>query len=58
LLCLAAPAKKVEPKVEEKARKRVKKDKDAPKKPMPPFFCYQKHRRANLMAENPSAGNT
>jgi len=30
--------KQVEPKSENK--KRVKKDKDAPKKPMSPFFCY------------------
>ena len=35
-MCLAAPAKKAEPKVEVKGqKKRVKKDKDAPKKPMP-----------------------
>ena len=51
-MCLAAPAKKAEPKVEVKAqKKRVKKDKDAPKKPMPPFFCYQKSRRENLKKE-------
>ena len=58
-MCLAAPAKKLEPKVEVKPqKKRVKKDKDAPKKPMPPFFCYQKGRRDNLKAENPTADNT
>ena len=59
MVCLAAPAKKVEPKVEVKAqKKRVKKDKDAPKKPMPPFFCYQKSRRENLKKEKPDADNT
>ena len=58
-MCLAAPVKKEEPKPEVKAqKKRVKKDKDAPKKPMPPFFCYQKGRRENLKAENPTADNT
>lgn len=58
-LCLAAPAKKAETKVVEKVqKKRVKKDKDAPKKPMPPFFCYQKGRRENLKTEKPSADNT
>lgn len=39
-------------------KKRVKKDKDAPKKPMPPFFCYQKSRRDNLKKEVPTADNT
>ena len=58
-MCLAAPPKKAEPKVEEKQpKKRVKKDKDAPKKPMPPFFCYQQARRAGLKTEKPTAGNT
>ena len=58
-MCLAASAKKAEPKVEVKAqKKRVKKDKDAPKKPMPPFFCYQKQRRDQLKAERPTADNT
>ena len=58
-MCPAAPVKKPEPKVEEKGpKKRVKKDKDAPKKPIPPFFCYQKARRDKLKEENPSAGNT
>ena len=58
-MCLAAPVKKPEPKVEEKGpKKRVKKDKDAPKKPIPPFFCYQKARRDKLKEENPTAGNT
>ena len=55
---VAAPAKKVEPKVEAKPqKKRVKKDKAAPKKPMPPFFCYQKARRDTLKTENPKAEN-
>ena len=59
LVCLAAPAKKAEPKVEAKGqKKRVKKDKDAPKKPMPPFFCYQKLRRDILKGEKPTADNT
>lgn len=58
MVCLAAPVKKAEPKVEEKPKKRVKKDKDAPKKPMPPFFCYQKSRRDQLKAENPTWDNT
>ena len=59
LTCTAAPAKKAEPKVVEKVqKKRVKKDKDAPKKPMPPFFCYQKGRREGLKTENPTADNT
>lgn len=58
-MCLAVTSKKVEPKVEVKAqKKRVKKDKDAPKKPMPPFFCYQKQRRDILKAEKPTADNT
>ena len=58
MVCLAAPVKKVEPKVAEKPQKRrVKKDKDAPKKPMPPFFCYQKNRRDNLKNENPTWDN-
>ena len=58
-MCLVAPAKKAEPKVEVKPqKKRVKKDKDAPKKPMPPFFCYQKQRRDQLKAERPTADNT
>lgn len=58
LVCLVAPVKKIEPKDEEKPQKRrVKKDKDAPKKPMPPFFCYQKNRRDNLKNENPTWDN-
>lgn len=57
-MCLAAPVKKVEPKVEVKApKKRVKKDENAPKKAMPPFFCYQGARRAGLKAEKPEAAN-
>ena len=41
------------PIVEEKSKvkKRVKRDKDAPKKPMAPFFCYQAQRRPQLKAE-------
>ena len=58
-MSLEKPAKKVEPVVEVKQhKKRVKKDKDAPKKPMPPFFCYQKSRRDNLKVEMPNADNT
>ena len=38
---LGAPKKSETPKDEEKTqKKRVKKDPNAPKKPMPPFFCY------------------
>ena len=38
---LAATKKGDPPKEEEKSqKKRVKKDPNAPKKPMPPFFCY------------------
>ena len=39
-------------------KKRVKKDKDAPKKPMSPFFCYQAVRRATLKTEQPTLNNT
>ena len=39
-------------------KKRVKKDKDAPKKPMSPFFCYQSIRRPKLKAEQPTLENT
>lgn len=39
-------------------KKRVKKDKDAPKKPMSPFFCYQHIRRPVLKAEQPALENT
>jgi hypothetical protein len=39
-------------------KKRVKKDKNAPKKPMSPFFCYQAVRRAALKAEQPTLNNT
>ena len=41
-----------------KQKKRVKKDKNAPKKPMSPFFCYQAVRRATLKAEQPTLNNT
>ena len=38
---LGTPKKSETPKDEEKTqKKRVKKDPNAPKKPMPPFFCY------------------
>ena len=33
------------------------KDKDAPKKPMGAFFCYQKTRRDALLKENPKLDN-
>lgn len=40
-------------KVEEKGKpKKGKKDKDAPKKPIPAFFCYQQGRRDVLKKEN------
>lgn len=39
-------------------KKRVKRDKDAPKKPMAPFFCYQAKRRPQLKTEQPSLKNT
>lgn len=58
MVCLAAPVKKEAPKEDKKVIKRVKKDKDAPKKPMPPFFCYQQTRREKLKAENPTWANT
>jgi hypothetical protein len=41
----------------EKPKKRVKKDKDAPKKPMSPFFCYQAERRQKLKGEQPDLNN-
>jgi len=41
----------------EKTKKRVKKDKEAPKKPMSPFFCYQAMRRQKLKDENPTLNN-
>jgi hypothetical protein len=39
-------------------KKRVKRDKDAPKKPLSPFFCYQAIRRPLLIAEQPTLKNT
>jgi hypothetical protein len=39
-------------------KKRVKRDKDAPKKPMSPFFCYQAVRRPQLKNEQPTLKNT
>jgi len=32
------------------------KDKNAPKKPMSAFFCFQRARREGLKAENPKLG--
>lgn len=40
-----------------KQKKRVKKDKNAPKKPMSPFFCYQHVRRPAIKAEDPTISN-
>jgi hypothetical protein len=37
----------------EKAPKRKQKDKNAPKKPMSAFFCYQQTRREPLKKEAP-----
>jgi len=39
---------------EEKKAKRAKKDKNAPKKPMSAFFCYQTQRRKDLKNEQPN----
>lgn len=41
------------PKKGEKKEKRQKKHKDAPKKPMSAFFCYQQARREALKKEAP-----
>jgi len=41
----------------EKGKKRVKKDKNAPKKPMSPFFCYQAKRRPQIKAVTPEISN-
>jgi len=41
----------------DKPKKRVKKDKEAPKKPMSPFFCYQAMRRQKLKQEQPDLNN-
>ena len=38
-------------------KKRVKKDKNAPKKPMSPFFCYQAKRRPEIKAATPDISN-
>ena len=35
-----------------------KKDKDAPKRAMTPFFCFQKARRESLKKEQPKLSNT
>ena len=37
--------------------RKEKKDKNAPKRPMSAFFCYQKVRRPMLAKENPKLGN-
>jgi hypothetical protein len=42
--------------IEKKHRKH--KDKDAPKRPMSAFFCYQKARREALKKEQPKLSNT
>lgn len=47
---LSVVAKKTKP---EKRTKRQKKDKNAPKKPMSAFFCYQQTRRQSLKEEAP-----
>lgn len=41
----------------EKGKKRMKKDKNAPKKPMAPFFCYQAKRRPEIKAATPEISN-
>ncbi len=38
-------------------RAKKEKDKDAPKKPISAFFCYQKTRRENLKKEDPKLDN-
>lgn len=38
-------------------KKKVKKDKNAPKKPMSPFFCYQHVRRSQIKLEDPEISN-
>jgi len=38
-------------------KKKVKKDKNAPKKPMSPFFCYQHVRRSQIKLEDPDISN-
>lgn len=61
LLLASKKAPKVEAPAEDKQKgnkKRVKRDKDAPKKPMAPFFCYQAKRRPQLKTEQPSLKNT
>ena len=47
------PAKDLE---KEKKHKKIK-DKDAPKRAMGAFFCYQKVRREQVIKENPSLDN-
>jgi hypothetical protein len=45
--------------IEKKEKKHRKhKDKDAPKRPMSAFFCYQKARREALKKEQPKLSNT
>jgi len=54
---LAAPVVQEAGKAHKK-KQRNKKDKNAPKKPMSPFFCYQAVRRAPLKVEQPTLKNT
>lgn len=48
-------AKKEKPKKEKKVK--AKKDKNAPKKPMSAFFCFQKSRRPHITKEHPEYNN-
>lgn len=50
-------AQRAAEKLAEKGKKRVKKDKNAPKKPMSPFFCYQALRRPQIKAVTPEISN-
>ena len=38
-------------------KQKKEKDKNAPKKPISAFFCYQKFRREALKKENPKLNN-
>lgn len=44
--------------IKKEKKEKKKKDKDAPKRPMSAFFCYQKSRRDNLKKESPKLSNT
>lgn len=50
-------AGKAAEKAKDQSKKRVKKDKDAPKKPMSPFFCYQAVRRPQIKTDKPTLNN-